>query len=115
MHSRIADIYGKGIATMFLQNWHKVLLNLSKSVIPAPAFPPVSTAHHWLANAILVGVQFLETIGFGADITVAKNIQAITPDGEYLPFACGDLQSAGCFTEWTSCVADLCSSHGANL
>src|SRR5258708_15444199 len=60
-------------------------------------------------------MQFLEAIGFRTDIAVAENILGIPADRDNLAITSDNLQSTGCFTQRTCCVAGLCSGHTAYL
>ena len=111
MRVRIAHVDGKGISPAFLQDGQQPTFHLGKSVIPAHLQPLITPAHYRLANTIPVRVQFLETIGFRANISMAKNVLLIPSDGEHLAPARHDLQSAGRFTKWTCRVACLCIRH----
>src|SRR5690242_11936622 len=84
MRVRIANIDSKRIPPLLLQKRRQSTLDFSESVIPAHAQPPVILAHHWLANAIRVGMQLLEAVCFGTDVSMAEYILSISPDGENL-------------------------------
>jgi hypothetical protein len=91
VHIGIACIDGQSIAAMLLEDRSKATFDFGKGIIPAYTLPLISLAYHRLADAVLVGVQFLETICFGTDIAVTEYILRITSDGEDLTPAGYDL------------------------
>src|SRR6266566_999429 len=115
MRVRVAGIDGERITAVLLKEGRQPSLNLGEGIVPAHSQPFVSPAYHRLANAIPVGMQFLEAIGFRADIAVAENILGIPADRDNLAITGDNLQSTGCFTQRTCCVAGLCSGHTAYL
>src|SRR6266487_3675170 len=109
MRVRVADIDGQRIAPILLKDRHQSTFDLCKSIIPTYLHPLVTLAHHWLANAIWIGMQFFETIGFRANIAMAENILSISANGYDLTTMRFNLQSTCGFTKRTCCVTDLCA------
>jgi len=60
-------------------------LDLSESIIPAHAHPLITPAHHGFTNAVWISMQFLETIGFRANVARTEYILSIPPNRENLP------------------------------
>ena len=111
MGVRIADVDCERITPLLLKQGNEPALDLSESIFPAHIQPLVAPAQHGLSNAVWVGVQFLETVGFRTDIALAEDILTISPDGDNFATPRFDLSSTGCFAKGTGGVADFCSSH----
>lgn len=79
-----------------------MLLDVSKGIVPTGGKPAVPPANHWCAQPIRVSVQFFQTVGFGADIALAKDILLITANRENILSSGSDRKAAGSFAEWTS-------------
>src|SRR5947209_17986758 len=108
MRVRIAYVNGERVPSMLLQERCQPTLDLSESIIPAHAHPLITPAHHRFMNAVRISMRFLETIGFRANVARTEYILSIPPYGKNVPARRLDLSSAGGFTQWTSCIADLC-------